>query len=127
MISAQEALDRLREGNRTYLEDYRAEARIMGVIEQVARYDREVSATRLERQLGYTARAADGIRHLQSLGLADPGLDPAVAATALTAMVARFAEMWLVQGTVTCELDEAVDLLTAICANALGLREPADR
>lgn len=119
--------DRLRASNRAFLEDYRAEAKIMGVIEQVARYDRDVAATRLDRTMAYTARAAAGIRHLQSRGLADEGLDPDVVAAALTAMVARFAEMWLVQGAVACTLDEAVDVLSTMCANVLRLQEPPER
>jgi AcrR family transcriptional regulator len=119
--------ERLEFSNRAFLEDYRSEAKIMGVIEQVARYDPAVAAIRVDRMMAYTARAAKGIRHLQSLGLADEGLVPEVAAAALTAMVARFAEMWLVQGAITCTLDEAVDVLTTMCANVLRLREPAER
>jgi hypothetical protein len=41
-------------------------------------------------------------------------------------MVARFAELWLVQGYRRYSFDEAVDQLTLLWANALGLAdEPA--
>ena len=41
--------DRLREALRRHLESYQREARIIGVIEQMSRYDKEVSALRMER------------------------------------------------------------------------------
>lgn len=117
--------ERLRASNQRYLDDYRAEARIMGVIEQVSRYDPGVSAARFERQREYTARTEDAIGRLQASGLADRALDPSVAAPALTAMVTRFAEMWLVQGSLECDFDDAVDVLTTLCVNALQLRDAA--
>jgi hypothetical protein len=47
-----------------------------------------------------------------------------VAADALGAMVARFAELWLVQGYRDYDFDDAVDQLTVLWGNALGLRAP---
>jgi hypothetical protein len=38
--------------------------------------------------------------------------------------VARFAELWLVQGYREYDFDEAVEQLTRIWANALQLEEP---
>jgi hypothetical protein len=49
-----------------------------------------------------------------------------VAADALGAMVARFAELWLVQGYRDYAFDDAVDRLTILWGNALGLGPPAD-
>jgi AcrR family transcriptional regulator len=117
--------DRLRESNRRYLKDYRDESRIMGVIEQVSRYDDQVAAARFARSRQYTAQAAEAIRHLQQQQLADSSLDPTIAAAALTAMVTRFAEIWFVQGQLTCTFDEGVEQLTTLCMNALGLHDPA--
>src|SRR5262249_48781189 len=54
-----------RKPHRRYLEEYRKEARIMGVIEQVSRYDEEVRATRLDRQKLYILRAEAAIRALR--------------------------------------------------------------
>jgi AcrR family transcriptional regulator len=115
--------DRIGGSVRSYLEDYRAEARIMGVIEQVSRYHEGVRQVRYARQQHYLDQAADSIRALQQQGLADTGLDPFIAATALTAMVNRFAEMWLVQGVLDCTFDEGVAELTALCVNALKLQD----
>ena len=114
--------DRIRRSNRLYLERYRAEARLMGVIEQVSRYDRHVNAARMGTQKHYAERAERAIRRFQEDGLADPNLDASIAADALGAMTARFAELWLVQGYREYDFDQAVEQLTILWANALGLR-----
>jgi AcrR family transcriptional regulator len=115
--------DRLREALRRHLESYRREARIIGVIEQMSRYDTEVSALRMERHARYSQQVATSIRSLQEHGLADPDLDPEIASAALGAMTSRFPEMWLVQGAVHCSMDTAVDQLTRLFVNALGLSD----
>jgi hypothetical protein len=113
----------LRDSNRNYLEGYRDEARIMGVIEQVSRYDEQVSAARFARQSEYNEQTRDAIRRLQRQGLADRRLDPGVVAHALTAMVTRFAEMWFVQEHIECDFEDGVDQLTTLCMNALQLKD----
>jgi AcrR family transcriptional regulator len=115
--------ERIREGLRRHLESYRREARIIGVIEQMARYDKQVNAARMARQQRYSAQVAESIRNLQEHGLADPDLDPKIASSVLGAMTSRFPEMWLVQGAVQCSFDKAVDQLTRVFVNALGLTE----
>jgi AcrR family transcriptional regulator len=107
--------------NRRYLERYREAAKLMGVIEQVSRYDEQVSAARMSTQRHFADRAEASIRRLQSAGLADKKVNPRVAADALGAMVARFAELSLVQGYRDYDFDEAVDQLTLLWANALGI------
>jgi AcrR family transcriptional regulator len=114
---------RLDQAVRAYLADYRDEARLMGVIEQVSRYHHQVRAARFARQRLYAQRTEESIRQLQALGLADPDLDPTVVGPALTAMVTRFAEMWFVQELVKCTFDEGVEQLTALCVNALQLKD----
>ena len=113
--------ERIRRANRRYLERYRDEARIMGLIEQVSRYDEHVNAVRAATQKHFADRAERSIRRMQAEGVADPELDPAIAATALGAMVARFAELWLVQGYARYEFEHAVEQLTELWSNALGL------
>jgi AcrR family transcriptional regulator len=113
--------ERIAEAVRLHFESYRAEARIMGVIEQVSRYDEHVSAVRMARHARYGEQMAESIRQLQRRKLADTALDPELTAAALGALTYRFAEMWLVQGAVDCTLDEGVDQVTRIFVNALGL------
>ena len=90
--------ERIHEGIRRNFESYRDEARIMGVIEQVSRFDDNLRAFRNERHHVSSAQIADSIRRLQQHGLADKSLDPAIAAAGLGAMTYRFPEMWFVQG-----------------------------
>ncbi len=114
--------ERIRRANRRYLERYRDEAALMGVIEQVSRYDPQVNAARMATMKHFVERAERAIGRLQREGLVDPRIRPAMAADALGAMVARFAELWLVQGYRDYSFDEAVEQLTVLWANALGLK-----
>ena len=115
--------ERIREALRRHLESYRREARIIGVIEQMSRYDKQINDVRTARHEQYQKQVADSIRSLQEHHLADPALDPELAAAALAAMSSRFPEMWLVQGAISCSFEEAVDQLTRMLVNALGLRQ----
>jgi AcrR family transcriptional regulator len=115
--------ERIHEGIRRNLESYRDEARIMGVIEQVSRFDDELRDSRFERHRVSSAEIADSIRRLQRHGLADERLDPVIAAAGLGAMTYRFPEMWFVQGLVDCDFEEGVEQLTRLFVNALGLPE----
>jgi AcrR family transcriptional regulator len=115
--------ERIHEGIRRNLESYRDEARIMGVIEQVSRFDDDLRASRNERHRVSSAQIADSIRRLQRHGLADEQLDPEIAAAGLGAMTYRFPEMWFVQGLLDCDFDTGVEQLTRLFVNALGLPE----
>jgi AcrR family transcriptional regulator len=117
--------ERIFRANRQYLERYRDNAKIMGVIEEVSRYDVPVNEARMRRQKHFADRAERAIRRLQDVGLADPEADPEIAALALGSMVARTAELWLVEHWGDYELDEVANQLTALWANGIGLRETA--
>lgn len=121
--------ERIRKANRRYLEQYRDEARLMGVIEQVSRYDDHVNAVRAETQKHFAERAERSIARLQKEGLVDEWIDPGIAAAALGAMVGRFAELWLVQGWARYDFEVVVEQLTRLWCNALGLEvePPKDR
>jgi AcrR family transcriptional regulator len=116
--------ERIRRANRRYLERYRDEAALMGVIEQVSRYDDQVNVARMTTMKHFVERAERAVLRLQREGLADRRLDPALAADALGAMVARFAELWLVQAYRDYDFDLAVEQLSILWGNALGLKEP---
>ncbi len=115
--------DRIREGIRRNLISDREEAPMMGVIEQVSRYDDHVRAMRNELRKLSTDQIADSIRQLQERGLADKGIDPDFAIAALGAMTLRFAEMWLVENSHEFDFDQSVDQLSRLFANALGIVE----
>jgi AcrR family transcriptional regulator len=111
----------IREANRRYLERYRAETRLMRVIEQASRYDPHVNAERMASQRAFAQRSERSIKRLQGEGRADPRVNPAIAADALGAMIARFAELWLTQGYREYDFDEVVEQLSLLWANALQL------
>jgi AcrR family transcriptional regulator len=115
---------RIREANRSYLAAYRRHAGIMRVIEEVSRYDEQVKAVRDRRHDEFAARLKASIRRLQDLGVADPDVDGRYAAMALGGMVAAFASALFVDQA-PYEFDQAVDQLTLLWANALGIARPA--
>lgn len=113
--------DRIRDANAAYFEAYRSEAKIMKVIEEVSRYDDQVYAVRAQRQREFGALVSRSISQLQEKGLADPRIDPDVAATALGGMIAKYAEMILVQHYADFGMMHSIDQLTLLWANAIGL------
>jgi AcrR family transcriptional regulator len=113
--------DRIHDANRRYLERYRAETRLMKVIEQASRYDPHVNAERMASQRQFADRAERAIKRLQSEGRADPRVNPAIAADALGSMIGRFAELWLTQGYREYDFDEVVDQMGILWTNALQL------
>ena len=115
--------ERIRKANLRYLQRYLEEAKIMGVIEQVSRYDSHVNDVRMARQRHFADRSERAIRRWQGEGIADPAIDPALAADALGAMVARFSELWLVQGYRDYDFDHVVEQLSLIWTNALQLKD----
>lgn len=115
--------ERIREAVRRHMESYRDEARIMGVIEQVYRYDDQIKAARIERHNHYNRQVVRAIAQLQRRGLADPDLDPVIAASVMGAMTSRFPELWFVEGRIDSDFDEGVDQLTRMLINALGLKQ----
>jgi AcrR family transcriptional regulator len=119
--------ERVRAGVRRYLRSYRDEARIIGVIEQVSRYDQHLNAVRHERQRGSLEQLVHSIRQMQFRGQADPRLDPVVVAQALGAMVSRFAEMWFVQKLIDCDFEDGVEQTTRLFTNAMRLSDESAR
>ena len=113
-------VERIRESNRAYLRAYKKEARIMRVIEEVSRYDSEVQAVRKRRDDQLASRMESSITRLQEKGLADRRVNVRYAATALGSMVARFAEEMFIRGG-DFEMNEAVEQLTLLWCNALGI------
>ncbi|MDD9368562.1 MAG: TetR/AcrR family transcriptional regulator [Acidimicrobiales bacterium] len=118
-------IERIRRANRRYLERYRDNGRIMGVIEEVSRYDSQVNDARMRRQKHFADRAEQAIRRMQADGVADPDVDPEIAALALGSMMGRFAELWLVEEWGTFDFDDAVEQMTRLWVNAIGLHEQA--
>ncbi|MDP1793548.1 MAG: TetR/AcrR family transcriptional regulator [Acidimicrobiales bacterium] len=116
--------ERILRANRRYLQRYRDNAKIMGVIEEVSRYDSIVNDARARRQKHFADRSETAIKRLQKAGGADASIDAEIAAVALGAMVARFAELWLVEDWSAYDFDRAAEQLTRLWANAIGIDVP---
>ena len=106
--------------NRAYLLAYQRNARLMRLLEQVANIDDDVRELRRRRGAAFAERNARSIRDLQARGLADPDVDPLLAASALSSMVGRMAYSTYVLGD-HWPLDDLVATLTRLWANALRL------
>lgn len=110
----------IRASNRAYLLSYKRNAKLMRLLEQVATVDSTFAELRLRRNAAFVRRNARSIEALQARGLADAELDPLMAAAALSAMVSRTAYNAFVLGE-RSKLDDLVDTLTRLWANALRL------
>jgi AcrR family transcriptional regulator len=124
--TASSPAERIRAASRDFLARYRDEARIIGVIEMVARYDPRLTTVRFEHQEADRRRAVKAMRRMQLQGWADPSIDPDVALSAMSAMMNRFAEMWFVQKLFEFDFEAGVDQLVRLCLNALQLEYPED-
>ena len=111
---------RIERANRGYLQAYRRNARLMGVLEQAAVMDRDVREIRLEARHAWVKRAEQMIHRLQDQGTVAASIDPHYSANALGSMVDRFAFVWLVLGE-PFEEDKAVETLTQLYCAALGI------
>jgi AcrR family transcriptional regulator len=107
---------------RRHFEAYAEEARIMGVIEEVSRYDEHVFAVRAAGNARHRDAIAGSIRGMQRRRRADTTLDPEIAAAALGSMIERFAEMWLAQKQLDADFDDVAATLATLMVNALGLQ-----
>jgi AcrR family transcriptional regulator len=107
--------------NRAYLLAYRRNAKLMGLIEQVAQVDPAFRKVRLRRARAFGDRNARAVARLQERGLADPELDPRLAAEAMNSMVSRMAYSKYVLGFGSASTEALVRTLTRLWANALGI------
>lgn len=114
----------LEASNRAYLAAYQRNAKLMGLMEQVAHIDPEFRRIRNERADAFIRRNARGIADLQKRGIADASLDSMTASIALSGMVSRFAYsvFTLGEGLVDgrpLDFDDVVLAVTKLWANAL--------
>ncbi|MEB3051913.1 TetR/AcrR family transcriptional regulator [Mycolicibacter sp. MYC123] len=119
----------LEASNRAYLEAYRRNAKLMGLLEQVAQIDPKFRAFRARRADAFIQRNAAGIADLQQRGIAAAGVDPLLASQALSGMVSRLAYGIFVggEGSEGVDFDAVVDTVTRLWANALKMNSDSTR
>ncbi|MBS44668.1 MAG: TetR family transcriptional regulator [Nocardioides sp.] len=116
----------VRASNRAYFEAYKRNARLMGLLEQVATIDPAFRELRLKRSRAFADRNARKIAVLQEQGYVDPTLDPSMAALAVTSMISRMGYSVYVLGQ-PWEFEALVDTATALWLNALGIPRDGSR
>jgi AcrR family transcriptional regulator len=114
----------LEASNRAYLEAYRRNAKLMGLLEQVAQVEPEFREFRSRRADAFIRRNARGIAELQARGVADREVDPVMASRALSGMVSVMAYNAFVLGEregggTPADFEELVSTVTRLWANAL--------
>ncbi|WP_227996723.1 TetR/AcrR family transcriptional regulator [Nocardia australiensis] len=112
--------------NLAYFEAYKRNAKLMGLLEQVANIDPEFSKLRQDRADAFIRRNARSIADLQQRGLADPELDPMLTSRALSGMVSRLAFNYFVTGDGHLDdkpmtIDDLVYTVTRLWVNALRM------
>lgn len=114
----------LEASNRAYLQAYQRNAKLMGLLEQVAHIDPEFRKFRNRRAEAFVRRNARGIADLQARGIADRELDPLMASRALSSMVSRLAYSVFTLGDgvdeeADIDFEKLVFTFTRLWANAL--------
>ncbi|MFF0148619.1 TetR family transcriptional regulator [Amycolatopsis sulphurea] len=121
LVDADDPVSSIAASTHAYLESYQRNAKLMQLLEQVANVDDKFRELRKRRADAFARRNAQAIRDLQARGLADPKLNPILAAGSLSSMVARAAYTNWVLGE-DWDLDELSDTLTQLWVNALKIQ-----
>lgn len=114
----------------TFVRAYVDSAEFQAVWEEVSHVDKRMAALRRDLSRLFTGAVEDALTEGAECGLVRSDLDPASTARALTAMVDRYCYTTYVfdppaEGPPS--VDDSVDLLTALWADAIGLVEGAGR
>lgn len=112
---------RLEHANEVYAARYRRNARLMGIVEQVATIDDDFRALRQSQRRATTDRTASSIRRWQQQGAVRTELDAHTAALALGAMLDRTLYLQYVLGEGAATDEEAIGTLNLLAVQALGL------
>jgi AcrR family transcriptional regulator len=118
--SYDELRDRVERSTRRFLTNYREHASFFILLDEVPRVDPELTEVRKALRRHVVDNTARFIETLQREGLVDRSLDAFHAASALNAMVDRFAYLWFVVGEPFDE-ETSVRTLTTFWLNALEI------
>ena len=114
-------IDALARANRRFVEVYRENGSIYGLVEQLATMDSAVRQGRLRARQKHIKRVAATIERWQARGVADVTIDPVTTAAALMTMTSNFCYWWFV-GPETFDEDQALQTINDIWVRAVGLR-----
>jgi AcrR family transcriptional regulator len=106
--------------HRAYLEAYHRNAKMMRVVEEVTNISDSFRRERTARAQTWIEASRDAVAELQRQGRADPGLDPLLAARALSLMLSRSAYVtFVLEEEGPDSIDGLAHTLTRLWVNAL--------
>jgi AcrR family transcriptional regulator len=120
-IHDMDPVERIRRANVRFVEAFRPNAVMLGLIEQVGTFTPEMRRLRLALRESFVDRTARGLRRMQADGIADPKIDPVMLSEVLGAMVDETCYVWFVLGK-NYDADAVVESLTTVWARAIGVR-----
>ncbi|MGV9861770.1 TetR/AcrR family transcriptional regulator [Rhodococcus koreensis] len=109
---------RIRDSVRRFVEAYRPNAKMIGLMEQVGTYSQDLRELRLDVRETFVRRTQRGINRMIDAGLTDPDLDVEYTAESLGAMLEYVCYVWF---SLDREFEEnrLIDTLTAIWEKSL--------
>jgi AcrR family transcriptional regulator len=113
-------VDRIEASNGRYIAAYRDNAKIYGLIEQMATIDPAVHRDRLRGRREHVRRVKNSIERWQREGLAENDLDTTAVAGALVSMTSNFCYWWFV-GEDRYDEADAIKVINAIWIRSIGL------
>jgi len=113
-------VERIRRAMVRFIESFRANAVMMGLIEQVGTFTPDMRGLRLALRQSFVDRSARGIRRMQADGIADENLDPVLLAEVLGAMVDQTCYIWFFLGK-EFDSEAVVESLTTVWARGIGI------
>ncbi|MBL7488493.1 TetR/AcrR family transcriptional regulator [Frankia sp. AgB1.9] len=113
--------DRMRSSIRRYLETYQDGARILGLIRETGHENDRLRVLWRDPRRPDVERHVEAVRQLQLRGLIETRVSPLVMVFGVIGMLERFADRWLVDGAITCDLDVAVEQLARLSLQALRI------
>ena len=111
--------DRVRDSVRRFVQAYRPNATMIGLMEQVGTFSPEMRELRLDVRETFVRRTERGITRMKERGMTDPDLDVEYTAESLGAMLEYTCYVWFSLDR-PFEEDRLIDSLSAIWEKALS-------
>jgi AcrR family transcriptional regulator len=115
-------VERIRLAMWRFVDAFKPNAVMIGLIEQVGTFTSEMRRLRLALRESFVDRTARGIQRMQSDGIADPDVDPVLFAEVLGAMVDQTCYIWFFLGK-EFDAQETVEALTLVWARGIGIKD----
>lgn len=119
-LADMDPVERVRRAMVRFIDAYRPNAVMIGLIEQVGTFTPEMRRLRLRLRESFVDRTAQGIRRQQEEGVADAVADPEMFAEVLGAMVDQICYLWFFLGK-KFDADAVVETLTSVWARGIGI------